>query len=665
MKSKKQTKPKPQGSPLIRWCVGAGALVYVLTLFVPYALPVAGGEVDRSWMQVLHFAFEHHLQWGRDIVFTFGPWGFLYGGYAPATHTLSMFAWVALALVFGWSAWRVARHLTSNAGFGGLWLLGFVCVAGLTITQNIDARLTAWSALLLVLHFSVEDRPSSPTQIALAVSLGLIGLIKFTLFLMAVLVVAVIAANTLLRYRKFPAVVLWFAASTLAFWLMAGQHLNALLPYLANSWRVASGFTEAMMWTPPEETQSIVLFFLVATPFLALCAYAVWARHRFLGALPLLAWSGIVFLVFKYGYVRHDVHMIPTALQLLVLTWSGVPMAWPVLERQRRWTGAVAWIPVAAALCLLGNTVGQFSTESLFLQVARTFRLENVTGLVCWSRSAEALRAALATESEQARNEYRIPPTTGDVDLYPFNQALILAFGLPYRPRPVIQSYSAYTPELAALNTRHLQTERAAQNILFEVKTIDGRFPSLDDGLSWPELLTRYDVKDATGPFLLLTRATEARTYRLLPLADMPIRFGERAAIPSMLEGPIWARLEMDESWSGRIISTAYKPTILFMDVIMRTGARAVFRLVPGEARAGFLLSPVVADCTSFAALASRDWQRDLADHEIATLTIWAANDAGTTSDYRSPMRLILQRLEFPSQDLSGVPGVRQLHNLR
>jgi hypothetical protein len=42
---------------------------------------------------MLHTAFAERLQFGRDVVFTFGAWGFLYGGYHPATYSIPVFVW--------------------------------------------------------------------------------------------------------------------------------------------------------------------------------------------------------------------------------------------------------------------------------------------------------------------------------------------------------------------------------------------------------------------------------------------------------------------------------------------------------------------------------------------------------------------------------------------
>jgi hypothetical protein len=113
---------------------------------------------------MLHFAFVERLQFGRDIVFTFGPWGFLYAGYHPTTYLISVVAWVVLAVVFWWAAWRVVTHFFKNPLVSWLWLMAVIGLASITAFVLIDARLTAWPVLLLLLHFSVEERAFTLTQ---------------------------------------------------------------------------------------------------------------------------------------------------------------------------------------------------------------------------------------------------------------------------------------------------------------------------------------------------------------------------------------------------------------------------------------------------------------------------------------------------------------------
>src|SRR5262249_8899468 len=94
---------------------------------------------------------------------------------------------------------------------------------------------------------------------------------------------------------------------------------------------------------------------------------------------------------------------------------------------------------------------------------------------------------ALATQPVQ--KQLTLPTPRGTVDLYPSALGYVVANGWSYAGRPVFQSYSAYTGALAELNASHLRGADAPDTIFFGVQPIDGRFPSLDDSLSWPELL--------------------------------------------------------------------------------------------------------------------------------------------------------------------------------
>src|SRR5438477_12103552 len=60
---------------LAKWLAATISLLFVFSRFLPIGALGRYDIVDDSWIQMLHFAFAKGLQFGRDIVFTFGPWG--------------------------------------------------------------------------------------------------------------------------------------------------------------------------------------------------------------------------------------------------------------------------------------------------------------------------------------------------------------------------------------------------------------------------------------------------------------------------------------------------------------------------------------------------------------------------------------------------------------
>jgi hypothetical protein len=645
-------KKKISWTVVVRLLIWAGVIFYVFSRFIPCALvydhQIING-LDDGWIQGLHMAFAGHWQFGTDIVFTYGPWGFLAGGYYPPTFLVSVTAWAILSLVFLCAGWRLARHFSDNRLVAWLWLVGFTAAASIPAGGDFNARLVAWGVLLLFLYFFVEEGAFTPIQALLVISLGWLSLVKFTGLMESVMVVAVIAADNIFRHRRFPWIVPLWVASLLFFWVVAGQHLSSLGAFLSNSWQISSGYTEAMMQTRETEARNGVCFLLIALALCALTGRIAWVRRRFLGVLPLAGLGTILFIVFKLGYVRNDQHELTSAMALVLISLACLAVAWP-------WEKHTA----SAASCLL--IVSMLFASSVFnlwlpgdglrKQLAGTFSFYNLLAPFAGPFTGY-LRSDYEKNLADERKARPVPPIEGNADLYSYDQTVLFAHALPYQPRPVIQSYSAYTPELAAMNAAHLRTARAASNILFAVQPADGRFPSLDDGLSWPELLTLYDIKgtsDDRGTFLLLSRSAVPREFRLTPLQNTSAHFGEPVILPAATNGPVWVEIEIKKSLAGIVVSTLYKPPVLMLTVSLQDHTQHRFRLVPGMAGGGFLLSPLIADNRSFAALATAGRQ-DLAGLEVVSMTISAVTGSGSTRCYQSPMPVRFYRLDYPLQD--------------
>jgi hypothetical protein len=258
--------PSGRWNSAVRWLSGLTTLAYTLSRFLPHP-PSGHGSVltlDESWGQTLHLAFAQDLQFGRDIVFTFGPWGILCGGYYPPTFLVSVMSWVALSLVFWWCLWLMSHHFWKHEAVAWLWMIGCIGIAGLPVNQNFDVRLDAWVLLLLFLHFFTDDSAFSLAKILLVASLGWLGLTKFTGLLMAGGIVLIIATDDVFRRRRFPWMVVVFGFSMLFFWLAAGQNLESLGSFFCNSWQITGGYTEAMMSGGATELWDAGIFWLAA-----------------------------------------------------------------------------------------------------------------------------------------------------------------------------------------------------------------------------------------------------------------------------------------------------------------------------------------------------------------------------------------------------------------
>src|SRR5438034_3615644 len=643
---------------LAKWLAASTSLLFAFSRFLPSGQRGDYNIVDDSWIQMLHMAFAERLQFGRDIVFTFGPWGFLYGGYDPATYLISVVVWAVLAAVFWWAAWRVATHFFKNPLVSWLWMMAFIGLASISPFLNMDVRLTAWPLLLLLLHFSVEERPFTVTQAMLVISLALLSLIKHSIFTIAVVTVLIIAADNVLRQRRFPWIVLAFTGGIFFFWLLAGQRLNGFGPFLGGASQIVSGYTEALMWPQPTDKVDILRFWEVAIAVCALVGYVVCKQHRLFGLLPLLGFAFIVFAAFKSGYVRHDGHEVAATNLLLLAALLWLPAAWCSVWQSSRWLIPAVLLPLIFATSLASFSFRRYAHVELFPVLGQQLTVQNLL------TPAKNFREFLEDRQHSFRsyNTYAAGLRAGtfpnldihgSADVYPLSQTLALPDGLTCRPRPIFQSYSAYTSRLAEMNAAHLRSDQAADHILFDVWTIDGRFTAQDDSLSWPELLTRYDIMGMADRYILMQKSVTPRQYELTPIGETVARFDEGIELPSMIGGPIWVRIDIRRSLLGNVVAMLYRPPRVSLTLFTRSGRTYGGRLLTAVDRAGFLLSPVVENRQSFFALASTNWQHELADLEVASARITTDGGTAVTSRYQSPpVRVRFYRLDFQRQDL-------------
>ncbi|PYL03700.1 MAG: hypothetical protein DME31_05785, partial [Verrucomicrobia bacterium] len=324
-----------------------------------------------------------------------------------------------------------------------------------------------------------------------------------------------------------------------------------------------------------------------------------------------------------------------------------------------RWLIPVVLLPLIFATALAALSFKRYARGGeLFSLLAQQLRVQNLFA------PAKGFREFLEDRqhSFRAYNTYAAGfraetfpnlEIHGSADVYPLSQALALPDGLTCRPRPIFQSYSAYTSRLAEMNAAHLRSDRAADHILFDVWTIDGRFASQDDSLSWPELLTRYDIKRVAGQYILMEKSVTPRRYELTPIGETVARFDEGIEIPSMIGGPIWVRIDIRRSLWGNVVATLYRPPRVWLTLFTRSGRAYGGRLLPATARTGFLLSPVIENRQSFFALASTNWQHELADLEVTSARITTDGGREVASQHKSPpVRVRFYRLDFQRQDL-------------
>jgi hypothetical protein len=648
-----------EAARLVTYAAGAITLIYVLCLWVPWRpQPMMQWGLDAAWMLALHEAFAKGWDFGRQIVFTYGPWGFICYGFHEATQRWQILAWVFLAVAFWAGAWAIFRRSTRSEWGAALWLTALATATTLSFQQYLDVRLTIFCPMLLIYHFWTDDRAMPWPKALMLGACALGGLTKFTLIVMTLIVLVPVTIDEIRRLKRWPWSLSTFLGGLLVFWLAAGQSPLAISAFVRTRLSLSSGFESAMAIEegPIFNTQ---YFILAAGLSIAFVAVDAWERMRYRGLLPLAGLCACLFLVFKGGYVRHDSHEAKATAYLLAITilYCAAFDSAKRLPVGRFIGGAL----VASSMALAWMSLLTYAESGLpSLAAGAPLRVPSALAeagkdLIGGSDAAFRYDRYLAT----LRTMADLPSVTGTVDVYPTHTMAVISHHLQWDPRPVFQSYVAYDRALLERNAAHLQGADAPESILLDIEPIDSRFPAFDDSLSWPALLGRYELADASKSFLLLRRRAQGSEPRLTPVSETTGWMNEPIAVPALAGAPLWAEIEVDLTAVGAAYAAAYRAPLLEMTIALPDSAIR-YRFVPAIARAGFLLSPMIADRMSFAALTLPDWEEQLASRALKSLRISAVTSSGVSDCYKSEVHIRFSKLEFEHRDASAAPGIAE-----
>ncbi|MEK6375142.1 MAG: hypothetical protein AABO58_20915 [Acidobacteriota bacterium] len=551
-----------------------------------------------SWQLVLHDAWATKVHFGEQLVYTFGPYGFAYAGYDPRTFVAALAAWLVVAAAFTAGILEVARDSISSA-YGAAAFV--VCIAAITAMQfgaiqvANNVPFVVLPAILVRLH---AVRPGRWAEHVVAFALALGALVKFSFFTAAVGVIVVLGIADVVR-RRVPFFAVTFFASIAALWLVARQPLAILPLYVRNSIEVASGYGEGMSVTYPlfgtpflGDRLELAAFVVIAAAFLLLTA-----RHAWPEAAAMLA---VMFVAFKIGFMRQDGHDADAAAVLALAVY----IALPARLRRGGVRDRVAWVALAlAATQLFSWALTSRTLPDLHRQAvsAVTTPAEAFAHLVAHGTDRLERRRADVLASLHARLRRR--PEGSSFDVYPSASAVLIAWQLPAARRPVFQACCASTEPLLEMNAAHLRSSRAPATILFDVDPLDKRFPTLDDSVSWPEILRWYERVADDGAFQILRRRAVPIDLLVRERTMITARFGERFVVPDSKGDLLFARFDLRYTAAGRLMRIAYITPPLAATVTVMGEKPRRFRVLPANARAGFLLSPLVRTGDDFGRL--------------------------------------------------------------
>ena len=569
-----------------------GFCVAVMAWPATLSRPTAG--LDMSWVLALSEAHHRGVRFGRDLVFQYGPLGFLATG--AATHGGQFLLAVAyriglIGLYFGALRRGRGAPLPLRVVAGAALLFGatnapaelLVPVAfavafaarsrrvhepegsGWRSLAHWAGRTAAFVGVGLVMKFSVG--------VALAV-LGAGDLIALSLLAGTGLSArsptsgsdpgsAQVRGRTRPVRDALSAAGLLVAATALAVvvaWLAAGQRVGDLVVFLTRSAEVARGYTGSLSLENPSDGFGSALAVLVAVTFVAVVVRWWRAEH---GAPPpsvllaeLAVCVPVLYVVFRAAYTRMDaghtflfagVAGLCCAPYLAAAGFAGSQRRGASIDRtatdgfgasdaaSRRFAGLVLGVAAVVTVAQAGQSV-----TAVLDPAPRVREFVGAIDLVVRPNARrDLLRAAAASFPEASDVDALLGQVSGrgrgasKVAVIPGEVSMIWRFGLAWAQPPVLQRYTSYTAALDALDADFLAGPAAPENVLYQSgRIVDGRWGAAEAPRSLRALSCWYGPVAGKGTWTLLRRRPVSRCGRRLIVSTFTIRNGQSVTIP-------------------------------------------------------------------------------------------------------------------------------------
>ena len=579
-----------------------------------------GSGIDPSWKMAMGQTFHDGRQFGTEVVYNYGPLGFLMGNTSFGLQFWSLICWQFFAaMVFSAVIIRNGRDLRWELRV--IYILMFLFY-GITYPDALYMITIALMGIELIRN----DKWSWPASAFFALFFAAISLMKFTnlVFALFVVIAVCIYRCQLRRWRE----ALWLTAC----FLRKPAALVALSPKSAEFPRLPVELLADQHRLRGGDGH----------PGIAPCFME--GRGRPCAPRRLYASSH---LPAAKQTPRTSLGRHPRGIHLSRLETRLRPRGCPHagILRQRacpyRRISCPHGRPAASAmvaarssfirwsyfLLAIHNIMQEEEVEPPYVSAGLWESIhDNVASVLDW----KSFRASYDVSLQENKEKSDLPLTrkivgTGTVDLVGNEQTAIFYNGFHYSPRPVFQSFAAYNQPLEQLNYNFLASDRAPDFVLMKLNAIDERLAALDDALILRLLPQLYEVAipDEHGYMLWKRRIPQQPSAPVSTMRSVDIGLNTPFPLGDLATKNLWVTIDLRPSHLARLRRFFYKPAMVGLTVRLDDGTLNTYITPLSQAHSGFILNPLIENNADYLAFSKGE-----STHRIRSLEI-AATDAG------------------------------------
>jgi hypothetical protein len=625
--------PRPKSELALRWAL----FFYLSWIFCPirYCAPDRL-TAENTWFFALNYAAAHHLTFGRDFVWTWGPLAYLLVPFHLGDnlwHALIFQAmlWTLLAFAF----WDLSIRADFPARNLQLFTL-FMVIYAVNFSMEVNPN-NPLLPLALIFLVQYHLRGGVPRLLLALTVLGIMPLFQFAGSIPAAGIVIGFVVYCLIDRHQgslreaILAIVVPFTVAILGGWSTLGS-FSAALAYAKSSQELAKGYVTAMSLPGASgQIHFILAAFVLFVLILVLFALLSGKTGRFLA----LVLTVPVIFELRHAVVRQDNSHVDEFFSFLALALALVALAIPV---HRRFVETAAGITFCAlfALSWEAGTLNFPRIASAAIGRRIPERLWNVAHY-------PALVRSLQDAARRNYDEYALPPklqqTVGDqpVAFLSYLYSHVAGTDLNLVLFPIPQNYALYTPYLDDRNAEWLSSS-GPKFLIHESVVIDDRHAWTEAPATWAAVYRWYDTRALDGRYLLLQRRSHPRFGHFSSFETRTIRFGDEIPIPESDEPVFWS-LGCSLSLEGRLRAVIVRIPEITMTVNFTNDLKLRYRTLLAVTGTPSMGNRLPVDLAHFA-----DIFRDPATANFNVRTLQFAGPGA--SSYQQECKLEFLRIE-------------------
>jgi len=463
--------------------------------------------LDPSWVSTINYVKIHNLNWGNDFAFTLGPLSYLstrvgWGQNRISFLLFDLFYFINFAIIFFISFKNSNnKYLTSS----------LILVLAL-ILPNYFGSISSFillAFLLFWIRYSLDNKflVSYVFQLIIVVLLFFIkfntGLISFVLFGAAILYKIIFKKDKvlyLLGYFTLPFIIIY---------IVSGYLNVSITKYILSAFYIVSGYNEVMYLDRSfcDKHLFAIIIMLSSAGILFYKMVKEGKKEIYKNGFVLFLFSVSIYILFKQAFVRAD------ESHMKEFFYCGLLIVFCLYDFHLHQKNKYAIFFICATGLISIYFVNKLDAHAFNFE-AKTLKKNYFEGYRSFTSTSGF---HLFPNNNQLPQNVLNRVGSNTIDSYPWNTQILLENKLNFTPRPVFQSYTAYTTELENMNFNFYNSYKAPKFVLYDFEAIDDRYPLFDEPKLNLIFTKNYNCVDTlvvnSRKTLLLEKKTE--THRL------------------------------------------------------------------------------------------------------------------------------------------------------